>query len=887
MPRRKSRWTRSAAALLSVWGALAAAAERGDSAGFIQRSEEEVLILAVRLDAEVLSTGMSAYPARGGVLLPLGELCRLLGLAIEVDPARRSAGGFFIDERRTLNVDFAAQRALVEGRPARYLPEQIEVHADDVYVHSELMGSWLPLDLRVDLFGALVTVVPREPLPRQLQGQRRHRQEQVLASLAVGQPRYPALELPGRWWDGPAVDQTLRLALLRSRSEAPESSQVDFSTYATAELAHLDASAYLAGSQRGLADYRVRLGRRDPDRRLLGPLRASEVAVGDVFFPGVELISLPRAGPGLLLTNSPLEQPLEYDRHTFVGELPPGWEAELYRNDVLLGFQEPRAGGRYQFSDVPLLFGLNVFRLVLHGPQGQRRERVERFDVGQQLTPPGELRYRVAASAAPELDRQAAAELELGVGKHLALNGALASQLSPQGALRHFGKVGLRSFWQIFSASADAAYEVGGGLAAQASLRTLLGEVGLTAEHLQLWGFQSERLPSQFGPLVRRSTARVDGALPFPLITRLPLQLQARHERYLSGEVMTFLSGRSSAYLRGVAVSNELGWSFPRPGSTLPSQALGTGLLSYSLPWISVRGQLNYELSPEPKVSALALSAEGRLLPGYSFTAGVVHSPQETLYVASVGKAVGMVGLGIDASYSLRSGAVLSLTLTASLVRLPASGGWHLQAQPAAGAGAALVRAFLDHNGNGQRDPGEPLLPEVGFSVNRSLLPERTGLDGVTLIPNLPGNLPLDLALDTSTLEDPFWRPARPGVRLVPRPGKVVELDFPVVVTGEISGTVYLRREGRDRPQPGVELELLAADGREVQKVSSAFDGFYTFVEVPPGRYTLRASGEQLARARLLPPLPRTVELAASGTVVDGVDLVLEPLKAGPPAPAR
>ena len=54
-----------------------------------------------------------------------------------------------------------------------------------------------------------------------------------------------------------------------------------------------------------------------------------------------------------------------------------GWDAELYRNGQLLAFAENRADGRYEFIDVPLLYGQNRFEVVLYGPQGQITARCE------------------------------------------------------------------------------------------------------------------------------------------------------------------------------------------------------------------------------------------------------------------------------------------------------------------------------------------------------------------------------------------------------------------------------------------------------------------------------------------------------------------------------
>ncbi|WP_332777713.1 hypothetical protein [Polaromonas sp.] len=49
--------------------------------------------------------------------------------------------------------------------------------------------------------------------------------------------------------------------------------------------------------------------------------------------------------------------------------------------------------------------------------------------------------------------------------------------------------------------------------------------------------------------------------------------------------------------------------------------------------------------------------------------------------------------------------------------------------------------------------------------------------------------------------------PQRKGVRLVPRPGHVAELDFPVILASEIDGTVYLVEKTSRRGMDDVVIE--------------------------------------------------------------------------------
>ena len=71
--------------------------------------------MALRMDPASLSDGMPAYAVGGGYLLPLGELCQNLDLAVQVDPDRGTAEGFIVDPARTFRLDARAGTFTLAG----------------------------------------------------------------------------------------------------------------------------------------------------------------------------------------------------------------------------------------------------------------------------------------------------------------------------------------------------------------------------------------------------------------------------------------------------------------------------------------------------------------------------------------------------------------------------------------------------------------------------------------------------------------------------------------------------------------------------------------------------------------------------------------------------
>ena len=134
----------------------------------VQRgAEANLLVLEVRLEGHVLSDSFVAYQDGSAVLLPLGELSRLLTLGITVDAQKGTASGFVIREDRTFAIHVGDSLVSVNGREKSFEPRLATVIGDEIYVSSRLLAHWLPIDLPFDLGRLQLEVKPRERLPLQ------------------------------------------------------------------------------------------------------------------------------------------------------------------------------------------------------------------------------------------------------------------------------------------------------------------------------------------------------------------------------------------------------------------------------------------------------------------------------------------------------------------------------------------------------------------------------------------------------------------------------------------------------------------------------------------------------------------------------------------------
>ena len=831
----------------------------------------DMLLLEVTVDGRVIADTLVAYQSADDILLPLGELSSLLTIAITTDPADGTASGFILTPERTFSLDVATSTAWLGGSAEEVDPQQVDLHSDDIYVSSRLLSRWLPVDLEVNMSRLSLAVRPREELPLQFRLAREARAEKLAPAGGAPKPRYPRHDIPYRGFRAPFIDQTLSIDYQGGGARDDYSGK--YSAYATGDLLGMQGALYVnASSGKEDTDVRLTLGRTDPDAQLLGPLHARTALFGSVPLAGVENISRTSSrGEGVMISNRPLSQPTGFGQHSLQGPLPPGWDVELYYNDMLIGFQTAGEDGQYHFVDQPLVFGANEFRLVFHGPLGQVRVETETYLLEQSLTAAGEFYYQVAHQRDEEGVGRNLAQFDWGLNDHLAVGGGIVSA-PVAGKIRHFTNLGLQAHWRALILSSNLVKSTDGTLAEMA-LRTRLGKWAISASRAQLSNFTSELFLPSSDPVRSDTRLRVDGGVAPSSAWRLPVSIEVNHEQRASGARKLGLAGRVSAHVRGTSLTGQLRWQ------SLAGRELSDATLQVSrrVRGISLRSQFNYALAPERRLTAVALSADRRLREGYLQTFGVtrVLDSSETLYSAGLTKSMGSVGYGVNAGYSSTGAFNIGFRIFLAMGRDPRRNEWLFDAQPMASTGAVSALVFLDDNLNGRMDSNEQPIEGVAFNVNGGKHPVETDEYGVAHLVRMPVMQHSDIEIVTASLDDPQWVSRTTARQLTPRPGVVAELEFPVISTSEIEGTVYVAGAGVRRGVGSLRVELVDGSGRVVATASTAQDGYYVFAKVPPGIYQAKIAAQSLEKSGFEVGSPVRITASPSEWLLSGVDIEL------------
>ena len=881
----------------------------------------EAILLQPILGKRPLADSINAFPIPGGALLPLGELCSLLGFGIQVNAASGRAEGFFLSEKRRFVLDVKRGMAEVEGRPFPLYTFQALPVNQEIFVDARLLEAWFPIKVMVDAKASEIRITAREKLPVEAEWEREGKGGDLTRLGSAD----PSDRLAGTLWSCPYsfVDLPfIDLSAYWSKNQHGATAPPSLSTQLGGDFLWMSANAYLVRDANGSAKSSTfTLFREDPHAGLLGPLQATRVELGSLTqSASLDLAgSLPQ-GRGILVDNYPTSYRSKFATRTFQGTLEEGWSVELYQNKALLGYLRVGQEGRYIFKDVPLRFGLNQFKLVFHGPFGQFREESYRVDIANDQPPPGTLYYRLAGSrpiptnqvpltgTQSESRTNSLVEMEYGLTPYLAANTAVARIADIDGVLHTYDVVGLRSLFSHLSLQGNVAQDQvqgrAAGLAAQAILRTGYEYSTLTVDRSEYQrGFERTDFQS-YGTTPQHLRAETllqwDGTWMMKK-TPVNLSLLRTERRFVEGGGNTTDSLRATFTYPTFTVAPALGRTvdLSRSGSAnldadvFVSFRKGEYDLQGALRAANSAGQTRFR---EWNVEA------NRILPsGLVYRVGLRGpdaSFRNTELKFTLSKLSGPYGYGVDVQYAVVNGYTVGLRFQASFGREPRTCQWAHDGRSMASQGAVSLVAFKDNNGNKVMDPGEPILRGTQFAVSNGQVENVIDDPCVVFRTLLPRGQELAVRVVDASLEDASLQSTVAAYRIVPRPGKVMRLNFPVAAFGEISGTTRIRRAHKNEEYGGLELELLRADGERVKLFRSAYDGFFEVRNLPLGDYLLRVSPGETERLGIQSLPPRPFHIDHQRNVFEGQDLVVEPTgvapelgatpkAASPPAPAQ
>ena len=850
---RKAAALVAAASLASGIGASASAQSTAATASAAAKAptQDDFIILQLQVKKFRMRNELRGYQTANGACVDFGDLILALDLPIRLDKKSRRATGWLFREDQTFTLDRDKNTVQIMNNERALLPGELYDTPEGWCIDTKTLGGWLGARLNVNLYEAVIQLDSDQPLPFIEAIERKSRAARLRPTKTFDLADLPQASQPYAKWRTPSVDVVADFAYDHNGGGGGDQLHARYQLYASGEVAGASFDARLASDSQGVPDtLRLRAYRKDPDGGMLGPLKATQVAVGDVEVYSGDLAGASGIGRGAFVSNRPLARPTSFGKTVLRGALPLGWDAELYRNGQLLAFQSDTADGRYEF-DVDLVYGNNDLEVVLYGPQGQIRRETQSIPIGYANVAPGKLEYwagiiqrnRDLVSFHDPPDYLEGG-WQYGFGTQYGLDNRTVAGLGGHslyldGKQRTYTELSVQRAMGSMLLDLTASQEFGAGRAYRASALGRVGKVNVEAEAFFLDGSftsgvvaQQERSEQNIQLETTLGSGR--GAIPVAAGFRRSVLDDGRKVNEWLARASLILPRVS---LTGMITSTQVSGGVSQDEGTAVSLLANTHFLG-----LTVRANADYRLSgPRTGFDSARLTVEKALDDRSDLRIDIERDGRQdvTSFTAGYVRQFRPLALRASATADTRGGVGVNFGLSFSFSPDPFNGGVHFSNAKLAQRGEAAVSVFLDENGDGVRSPGEEPLSGVDVTAGQFGSSKPTDKDGHTMVEDLNPYEKVLVSVDESTLPDPFLVPVKKGVVITPRAGIPAKLEIAVAPTGEVEGEIHGLE---DTPRAGVELELVDLQGKVMATTLSEYDGYFLFENVPYGQYRVRLS---------------------------------------------
>lgn len=838
----------------------------------------EALLFTPKVESIQYTNEIEAIKQSNGLYISAEDFINVLELALEYEPERQRIRGWYLREDWPVNIDVPQKKVFYRDKQFTIAPDDTLVQDGKLYISQRALTTWFEIDVGFDLADQYVEVKTPFPLPAIAREQRKNNE---VSTRAANIAQLPRKEIEYDWLDINTSDINARTRLTKSQDGETSIRNTGTLTLEGQALKHEAYGLATYDRDEGVTGVTARLSKRNEEPVLLGALKARSYTMGDTTTTDIPLTGSSPQEAGFRVSNNPLQNS-DFQKTDINGDALPGWEAELFRDGVLIGRQVVPDNGFYEFQDVQLYAGDNDFEVQFYGPQGERRSERLEVPVTTALLATQKNTYDVSAtlSERPVYDiadsededknmPHLAGRYNTFIGDTLVYGGARTR--SVDGKQKLIGATGFTDIWKNTLIDGNFAVDESAEMAAQLSARKNIFDWQLaTSALLQT----DEFAPDGEGnaQTLGLTASAIKQFIP-PIGQTATVGLGTRYRENGDG---TSLFGSTIDYshqLGPVTALNTINYEMPQGNEESEDRLNDAFSLRTTYHKVTARAGVDYQIKPESKPETFFADVNYRPTERITADAGIKHQPENNIteVEAALNYRHDKFRAAPFIQYNTDDELFAGMNMNFSLVKPPNENLPLMTSQRMSGRGLVSSFVYHDKNGNEIFDAGDEPLPDVIVESINIKRREPTDAKGYSLIKDLPPTRATDIHVDDSSLPDPFMISGFEGVSIFPSAGEIVELEFPVHLAGEIDGTVVFTSSSGAAPMgERVTLELLPIDGKAKKKleVVSASDGYYTVSQVPPGTYLVAVSERSAKRLKAGSLTPPIIQINYDGTVL-------------------
>lgn len=828
---------------------------------------DEVVFDAIPLTLKVQWAGAIEIPAvikNETAFLSVADLFTFLKIKNTVSPGHDSVSGFFLHPSDPYLIDKARNLISYKGKEFRVTDNDLIKTEANLFLNTKLLQDIFGLEFTFHFRSLSVSLKMNKNLPlfRQMQQEERRKMVQRLKGEQV-------------------ADTSIGL-----KSPAIHLGAADWALYSTQTLngpnntrALLNLGGYLAGGETNIQinyygnqpltgrNLHYRWRHVNNDSKALRQITVGKLgtqSVSSIFSPVI----------GVQLSNSPTTYRRFFGTYTLTGRTEPDWTVELYVNNTLVDYTTADASGFFKF-EVPLAYGSTRAELRYYGPWGEEKSDIRNIRIPFTFLPQNEFEYSISGGTPED-----------GPGRLFfrgSFNYGLTNRMTVGGGYEYLGAM-------------PAGFSIP-FLNTSFSITNNLLFTGEYAHGVRAKGLVSYRLPPNL-MLDLSCTIYKKGqqAIYYNYLEErkasisIPLRLN-KLTTYSRLSASQIILPRSTQFTQ---LDYVLTVSCKKLSSNLRTYAyIGTNRTATIYSDVSMGARLPGRIALTPTIrynhttnemTGWKFRAEKPLFKNGYFTAAYEAYPGVNIKNLQVGLRYLFPAVQTSAYVNIANRTTsFSQSASGSLIIDPSTSYVEASISSKAGRGGITVSPFLDINCNGKRDDGEPKVDGVTVRATPAGRMKTYEKDTLIRIFNLEAYTSVYLELDGTGLENIAWQLKKKSYRVTVEPNLMKLVEVPVSVVAEVSGSI--RIEGPDAHRPGrFKIDIFREGHSLANSIYSEDDGYYSYLGLPPGNYTVQVDSAQLVNQQLVSqPGSRDITILPDidGVMMEEQDFTLKPLTAG------
>jgi hypothetical protein len=802
--------------------------------------------------------------------LAVTDVLDFLKIKNTASPGMDSIYGSFMIQQAHFVIDQKLNRIIYQGKTFELAPDAIIRTATNLYLRSDYFGQIFGLNckfnfrtLSINLTTSLELPVIREIRLEAMRNNLNRLKGEAKVDTTI-QRSYPLFRLGMADWAIVATQQAQvglteqqddRLNLALGGVVAGGETNVSL---------NYDNNTHFAGNQQF---YQWRHVNNDnPGLR--------QVTAGNLYTPSISSIYSPVLG--LQFSNSPTTYRRSFGTYTLSYYSEADWVAELYVNNNLVNYAKAPTTGYYSFQ-VPLVYGNSLVKLRFYSPWGEERSREQNIQIPFNFLPVGEFEYTASAGVVQDTINSRFGRVNANYG--------LSEQLTIGAGVEHLSSIAIGKNMPFVNASLRlssnfllsgeyaygvrtkfiATYHLPSDLQLELDyIRYKRGQQAINNLYLE------ERKAIVSFPFRRRK---------FTLFSRLSLyEVIIPNFKLITASKYTTMEGLASGVFFGINTNLTTYAWFTQQAAPYIYSSLS---MAFRLPGkIIFTPQAQYEYAQHQIID---MRGEfGKYLSSHGFV-NVYYEKNYKSNFQSIG-----IGLRYNFSFAQSSLSITQVAQTATMVQ-SASGSvlyddksHHLgySQRSSVGKGGIVIRPYLDLNGNGRRDNGEPTVSGLAIRINGGII-QNDASDSTVRVTDLEAYASYILHLDAS-FENVAWYIRNKTIRIVIDPNQFKVLEVPISIAGEVAGSVYFSANdslNHLKPQERIVVCFYTrSDSTQVGQSITEDDGSFDFSGLAPGSYIAHISSAQMRKLHLesVPySLPFTILPKRNGDIVEDLKFYL------------